>query len=476
MTYQAPLADMGFALSYGAGLPKALESGLFGDLGMDDIEAIIGEAGRIAAEVIAPLNRDGDRVGATFDNGAVVTAPGFKDAYRTWREGGWNGLASPEAFGGQGLPQAVNAACTEMWNGAAMAFALCPLLTMGAIDALYAHGSDELKRIYLQKLVTGEWTGTMHLTEPQAGSDVGALRTKAERAADGSYRITGQKIFITYGEHDFTDNIIHLVLARLPDAPPGTRGISLFLVPKFLVDADGTLGRPQRRARPRHRAQARHPRLADLHHDPRRSGRRRRLSDRPGKCRHGLHVHDDESRPPRRRPARRRHRRARDAAGARLCPRAQAGPRSRHAGEPIGADHRASRRQAHASDHARDDPSRALHLLRHRARARPGRARRRQGGAAGGARARFAAHARRQGVLVRHRRRSRLARRAGAWRHGLHRGDRRGAALSRRPHFPDLRRHQRHPGDRPRHPQAAARERRRRRRLSRRTAFDRRGA
>ncbi len=242
MTYQAPLADMGFALTYGAGLPKALESGLFGDLAMDDIEAIIAEAGRIATDIIAPLTRDGDRVGATFDNGAVVTAPGFKDAYRIWREGGWNGLASPEAFGGQGLPQAVNAACTEMWNGAAMAFALCPLLTMGAIDALYAHGSDELKRIYLQKLVTGEWTGTMHLTEPQAGSDVGALRTKAERAADGSYRITGQKIFITYGEHDFTDNIIHLVLARLADAPPGTRGISLFLVPKFLVDADGTLG------------------------------------------------------------------------------------------------------------------------------------------------------------------------------------------------------------------------------------------
>ena len=242
MTYQAPLADMGFALTYGAGLPKALESGLFGDLTMDDIEAVIGEAGRIAADIIAPLNRDGDRVGAKFDNGAVVTAPGFKDAYRTWREGGWNGLASPEAFGGQGLPQAVNAACTEMWNAAAMAFALCPLLTMGAIDALYAHGSDELKRIYLQKLVTGEWTGTMHLTEPQAGSDVGALRTRAERAPDGSYRITGQKIFITYGEHDFTDNIIHLVLARLPDAPPGTRGISLFLVPKFLVNADGSVG------------------------------------------------------------------------------------------------------------------------------------------------------------------------------------------------------------------------------------------
>ena len=159
-----------------------------------------------------------------------------------WRKGGWNGLASPAEWGGQGLPQIVNAACTEMWNGASMAFGVGPLLTMGAIDALNAHGSDALKRAYLEKLVTGEWTGTMHLTEPQAGSDVGALRTRAERAADGTYRITGQKIFITYGEHDLTDNIIHFVLARLPDAPPGTRGISLFLVPKFLLNADGSPG------------------------------------------------------------------------------------------------------------------------------------------------------------------------------------------------------------------------------------------
>ena len=159
-----------------------------------------------------------------------------------WCKGGWNGLASPSEWGGQGLPQVVNAACTEMWNGASMAFGLGPVLTMGSVDALSAHGSDALKRAYLEKLISGEWTGTMQLTEPQAGSDVGALRTRAERAADGTYRITGQKIFITYGEHDLTDNIIHLVLARLPDAPPGTRGISLFLVPKFLLNKDGTPG------------------------------------------------------------------------------------------------------------------------------------------------------------------------------------------------------------------------------------------
>ena len=209
---------------------------------MDDIEAVLTEAGRMAGEVIAPLDRVGDRVGATFKDGAVVTAPGWKEAYRGWCKGGWNGLASPSEWGGQGLPQVVNAACTEMWNGASMAFGVGPVLTMGSVDALSAHGSEALKRAYLEKLISGEWTGTMQLTEPQAGSDVGALRTRAERAADGTYRITGQKIFITYGEHDLTDNIIHLVLARLPDAPPGTRGISLFLVPKFLLDKDGTPG------------------------------------------------------------------------------------------------------------------------------------------------------------------------------------------------------------------------------------------
>ncbi len=242
MTYHAPLADMSFALKYGAGLLPVLEEGLFGDLTIDDVEAVLAEAGRMADEVIAPLDRVGDKVGATFKDGAVITAPGWKEAYRGWCKGGWNGLASPSEWGGQGLPQVVNAACTEMWNGASMAFGVGPLLTMGAVDALNAHGSEALKRAYLEKLISGEWTGTMQLTEPQAGSDVGALRTRAERAGDGTYRITGQKIFITYGEHDLTDNIIHFVLARLPDAPPGTRGISLFLVPKFLLNADGTLG------------------------------------------------------------------------------------------------------------------------------------------------------------------------------------------------------------------------------------------
>jgi 3-(methylsulfanyl)propanoyl-CoA dehydrogenase len=242
MTYRAPVADIAFALEHAAGFGPALAEGLYGDLSQDVVQAVLEEAGRFAGDVLAPLNVTGDRHGTPFKDGAVATAPGWKDAYRAWAQAGWNGLASPAQWGGQDLPQAVNAACIEMWNSAALAFGLGPVLTMAGVDALVAHGSDELKRAYLPKLVSGEWMGTMQLTEPQAGSDVGALRTRAERAGDGSYRITGQKIFITYGEHDLTDNIIHLVLARLPGAPEGTRGISLFLVPKFLLNPDGSLG------------------------------------------------------------------------------------------------------------------------------------------------------------------------------------------------------------------------------------------
>jgi acyl-CoA dehydrogenase len=242
VTYSAPLADIASALKHGTSLVTALEQGLMGDLGMADIEAIVAEAGRFAGEVIAPLNRIGDTYGTSFKDGTVTTAPGWKEAYRTWRLAGWNAVTAPAEWGGQALPQIVNAACTEMWHAASMGFANGPMLTMAAIDALHAHGSDVLKRTYLEKLVSGEWMGTMQLTEPQAGSDVGALRTRAERSGDGTYRIKGQKIFITYGEHDFTENIIHFALARLPDAPPGTRGISLFLVPKFLPKPDGSLG------------------------------------------------------------------------------------------------------------------------------------------------------------------------------------------------------------------------------------------
>ncbi len=242
MTYRAPVADIAFALKHATGFAPALAQGLYGDLAEDLVDAVLGEAGRFATDVLAPLNVVGDRHGTPFRDGSVTTPPGWRQAYRDWAAAGWNGLAAPAQWGGQDLPQSINAACLEMWNSACMAFGIGPVLTMAGVEALAHHGSDTLKRIYLPKLVSGEWMGTMQLTEPQAGSDVGALRSKAERAPDGSYRITGQKIFITYGEHDFTDNIIHLVLARLPDGPPGTRGISLFLVPKFAVNPDGSLG------------------------------------------------------------------------------------------------------------------------------------------------------------------------------------------------------------------------------------------
>ena len=242
MSFQAPVADIAFSLRNVADIDALAREGLYPEATPDLVDAVLQEAGRFATSRIAPLNRDGDRIGVRFEGGRVTTAPGWRDVYRDWSAGGWNALASPPGFGGQGLPVLLNTACLEMWNAASMAFGIGPVLTMGAVEALVAHGTDELRATYLAKLVSGEWTGTMNLTEPQAGSDLGALRTRAERQGDGTYRIFGQKIFITYGEHDLAENIVHLVLARLPDAPTGTRGISLFLVPKRLVAADGTLG------------------------------------------------------------------------------------------------------------------------------------------------------------------------------------------------------------------------------------------
>ena len=236
MTYRAPVTDLAFALKHAAGLKAALAEGLYGDLDEEIVDSVLEEAGRFATDVIAPLNAVGDKFGTPFKDGVVTMPPGWKEAYTAWAAAGWNGLAAPAKWGGQDLPQALNAACIEIWHAASSAFTIGPVLTMAAIDALDAYGADELKQRYLGKLVSGEWMGTMELTEPQAGSDVGALRTKAERANDGTYRIKGSKIFITYGEHDLTDNIIHFVLARLPDAPAGTKGISLFLVPKFMPD------------------------------------------------------------------------------------------------------------------------------------------------------------------------------------------------------------------------------------------------
>jgi acyl-CoA dehydrogenase len=243
MTYQAPIADIAFSLRHVADLDGLYHQGLYPEATPDLVDAVLQEAGRFASDRIAPLNRDGDRFGARLEQQGVVTAPGWRQAYADWSAAGWNSLAGPVAYGGQGLPLLLNAACLEMWNSASMAFGIGPVLTMSAVEALGAHASPQLQQAYLAKIVSGEWMGTMNLTEPQAGSDLAALRCRAERRDDGTYRIFGQKIFITYGDHDLTPNIIHLVLARLPDGPAGTRGISLFLVPKYLLDADGNPGR-----------------------------------------------------------------------------------------------------------------------------------------------------------------------------------------------------------------------------------------
>ncbi len=239
MAFQAPIADIAFAMTNIAGLDRAV----LGDVALETVQAILAAAGQFAESELAPLNRVGDRVGVQLADGRVTTAPGWKEAYRRFAAAGWNGVSTPERWGGQGLPVIVEMAVQELWNAGSAAFATGPMLTAGAITALDAHGSEALKDIYLPRLGSGTWMATMNLTEPQAGSDLNAVATKAARAGDGTYRISGQKIFITYGEHDLTENIVHLVLARLPDAPAGTAGISMFVVPKYLTDGDGALGR-----------------------------------------------------------------------------------------------------------------------------------------------------------------------------------------------------------------------------------------
>jgi acyl-CoA dehydrogenase len=242
MAYRAPVGETVFFLENCTSLGALAGKGALADLSTELVAQVLEEAGKFANQRIAPLNRIGDQQGTPFENGVVTMPKGWKETYRDWAAAGWNALPAPVEYGGQGLPSMVNMACVEYWHSAAMAFGLGPMLTQAAIEAMHAHASDALKEKYLHKLVSGEWTGTMQLTEPQAGSDLSILRTRAERAGDGSYRLKGQKIFITYGEHDMTPNIIHFVLARLPDAPPGTKGISLFLVPKFHVKDDGSLG------------------------------------------------------------------------------------------------------------------------------------------------------------------------------------------------------------------------------------------
>jgi alkylation response protein AidB-like acyl-CoA dehydrogenase len=242
MSYKAPVKDMMFALGELAGLDRLAALPGFEDASADTAQAVLDEAARLTEGVLAPLNAEGDRHPSTWKDGAVTASPGFKDAFRQFAQGGWQGLQHPSEYGGQSLPKLLATPCIEMLNASNLSLALCPLLTDGAIEALLTAGSDAQKAAYVPKLISGEWTGTMNLTEPQAGSDLAMVRTRAEPQPDGSYKLFGTKIFITWGEHDMADNIVHLVLARTPDAPEGVKGISLFIVPKFLVGDDGTLG------------------------------------------------------------------------------------------------------------------------------------------------------------------------------------------------------------------------------------------
>jgi 3-(methylthio)propanoyl-CoA dehydrogenase len=242
MTYRAPVKDMLFCMKELAGLDALAKLPGFEDAGIETAQAVLEECARFNEEVVAPLNVTGDRSPSSWKDGQVFTTAGFKQAFRQFVEGGWQGLQHPSTFGGQGLPKTIGAACNEMVNSANLSFALCPLLTDGAIEALLTAGSPEQQALYVPKFISGEWTGTMNLTEPQAGSDLAQVRTRAEPQPDGSYKLFGTKIFITYGEHDMADNIVHLVLARVTGAPEGVKGISLFIVPKFLVQPDGSLG------------------------------------------------------------------------------------------------------------------------------------------------------------------------------------------------------------------------------------------
>jgi len=242
MTYKAPVKDMLFNMKHLANIDQIAQLPGMEDAGFDTAQAVLEEAAKFNEGVLSPLNWEGDQNPTSFKDGVVTATPGFKEAFKQYAEAGWQGLQHPVDFGGQGLPKTIGSAVGEMQNSANMSFALCPLLTDGAIEALLTAGSPELNAIYLEKLVSGQWTGTMNLTEPQAGSDLAAVRTKADPQADGTYKIAGTKIFITWGEHDMAENIIHLVLARVAGAPEGVKGISLFVVPKFMVNADGALG------------------------------------------------------------------------------------------------------------------------------------------------------------------------------------------------------------------------------------------
>ncbi len=475
MTYQAPVDDIMQSLKTAAGLDELIGSGVLEGVDEDTIRAVIEEAGKFGAEVLDPLSMPGDRTGSKLVDGKVVTPDGWKDAYKQFADGGWGALAAPEEWGGQNLPQVVATAAGEIWNAANLAFGLCPLLTFGAIDAIEAQGSDELKKTYLPKMVTGEWTGTMNLTEPHAGSDLGALKTKAVKQADGTYRIFGTKIFITYGDHEMTDNIVHLVLARLPDAPPGTRGISLFVVPKYLVNKDGSLG-----ARNDVVCAGVEHKLG-IHASPtcvmKYGEKDGAIGYLVGEENRGLNVMFIMMNAARLAVGTQGvsvAERATQQAIAYAKDRRQGRTASSKGGEMGPIIEHADIRRTLMTMKALTQAARAICLVTARetdvAAPRQG-----PGAARGRCQPRGAADAHRQGVLHRHRLRGGLHGRAGARRHGLHRGDRRGADLSRCAHPADLRGHQRHPGHRPRRAQAAAGRRQGGRRLHRGAEQDRGG-
>ncbi len=453
--YVAPQSDIRFALDHLvdlAGLSR-LEGFEHADRGT--VFGLLDEFGRFVSEVLAPLDRTGDTVGSKFDPAthAVTTPPGWPDAYRKYVDAGWGSVSFPAEHGGGGFPWLVTIAMQEMLTASNMAWSLCPLLTQGAIDMLLHHGSEEQQETYLRRMVSAEWTGTMNLTEPQAGSDVGALTTKAVPAQDGSWRISGQKIFITYGEQDITDNIVHLVLARTPDAPPGTRGISCFLVPKFLVNDDGSLGAHNGVTciGIEHKMGIHASPTCTLEYDDAvgyliggepNEGMRQMFT----MMEHGTFVG---------RALRLGRGRTRVPTGPRLCRRASSGSSGGRARRRIEPDRRPRRRPPHVAHDAVDRRSHARARVRERRSHRPRASRRRHWRPDGRGRTRRPPHARHQRVVHRHGHRARVARRADPRRHGLHRGDGDRPALPRHPHRRDLRRHERHPGDGPRRAQAA---------------------
>ena len=291
-TYRAPVDEVMFLLRDVFHVERYNNLPGFAEATPDIVEAVLAEAAKFCEDVLTPLNRVGDKEGCRrHADGSVTTPPGFKDAYRKLVAGGWVGASAPAEFGGQGLPTVLTQAIREFLYSSNMAFAMYSSLALGAVAAIYSHGSAEQKARYLPKLISGEWAGTMNLTEPQCGTDLGQLRCRAAPQPDGSYKITGTKIFISAGEHDLTDNIIHLVLARIDGAPAGTKGISLFIVPKFLLTADGALGRTQRGVVRLDRREDGHPRQRHLRHELR---RRHRLAHRREASRALRHVHDDE--------------------------------------------------------------------------------------------------------------------------------------------------------------------------------------